>query len=201
MPKSKNKPDNEPEPQDVRTDEEILHASRREPELFGVLVDRYEASFMRKAQSILYSREDAEEAVQDAFTRIYLYADRYTPTEGAQFSSWAYAILTRLCFTRYAKAKKERGRTTELEPEAYERLPDAELFLEELSVKDEVLVALSTLPESFSRVLTFQFLEGKTQEEIAAIEGSTVPAVKTRVFRAKKLFKEAILRSSTYGND
>ena len=35
--------------------------------------------------------------VQDAFTRVYVYADRFHPQEGAQFSSWAYAILIRLC--------------------------------------------------------------------------------------------------------
>ena len=54
----------------------------------------------------------------------------------------------------------------------------------------EVLVALAKLPETAARVLRLQFIEGKTQEEIAAIEGSSVPAVKTRVHRAKKLFKD-----------
>ena len=65
---------------------------RKDPELLGVLIDRYEAAFLRKARSILYSPEEAEEAVQDVFTRIYVYADRYQPQEGASFSSWAYAI-------------------------------------------------------------------------------------------------------------
>jgi RNA polymerase sigma-70 factor (ECF subfamily) len=187
----------EPIGPDTYTDEDILRASHDQPELFGILVDRYEAAFLRKAQSILYSREDAEEVVQDTFTRIYVYANRYNPQEGAQFSSWAYSILTRLCFTRYAKLKKGRERNLQLDPETFERLPDSEVFLEELSSRDEVLVALSTLPESFSRVLKLQFLEGKSQEEIAASEGSSVSAVKTRVHRAKKLFKE----SFTYGKN
>ena len=174
------------------TDVEVLAASRREPELFGLLVDRYEAAFLRKAKSILYSKEDAEEVVQDTFTRIYVYADRYKPQEGASFSSWAYSILTRLAFTRYQKVKKLRGRTLDLEPETYERLPDESAFLEDLSLRDEVLMAFSRIPESAAKVLRLQFLEGKSQEEIAASEGSTVSAVKTRVHRAKKLFKEAM---------
>jgi RNA polymerase sigma-70 factor (ECF subfamily) len=178
------------------SDGEVLEASRKIPEAFGLLVDRHEAAFLRRAEHILRSREDAQEVVQDTFTRIYLYADKYQAQEGAQFTSWAYTILTRLCFTRYQKLKKERGRMLDMEPETFERLPDTEEFLHDLSIKNEVLGALSKLPESFSRVLTLQFLEGKTQEEIAAMEDLSVPAVKTRVFRAKKLLKKELARTS-----
>lgn len=171
------------------SDEEVLRMSRSHPALFAELLVRYEAPFLRKAESILHSREDSEEVVQDAFTRIYLYADRYQSQEGAQFSSWAYSILVRLCFTRYQKLKRDRGRMVQIDPEAYERLPDTEIFLEKLSIRNEVIGALSKLPESFSRVLRLQFLEGRTQEEIADLEGSTVPAIKTRVHRAKKLLR------------
>lgn len=179
------------------SDEEVLAASRNMPDAFAILLSRYEDAFLRRAQHILYSKEDAEEVVQDTFTRIYLYADRYAAQEGAQFSSWAYTILTRLCFTRYQKLKKERGRRTPMEPEAFERLPDAQSFLHELSIKHEVLNALSRVPESAARLLRLQFLEGKTQEEIAQLEQSTVPAVKTRVFRAKKLLKQALTEPET----
>ncbi|MDE1945441.1 MAG: RNA polymerase subunit sigma-24, partial [Patescibacteria group bacterium] len=53
----------------------------------------------------------------------------------------------------------------------------------------EVLAALAKLPEAAARLLRLQFIEGKSQEEIAASERLSVPAVKTRVHRAKKLFK------------
>lgn len=173
------------------TDEEVLRLAKSEPDAFEVLVTRYEEAFIRKAKAILYTKEDAEEVVQDTFTRIYIYADRFSPQEGASFSSWGYAILIRLCYTRYGKMKKVRERTQDLEPEAYERLPDRDNFLEDLSVRSEVLAALSKLPETAARILRLQFIEGKTQDEIATIEGSSIPAVKTRVHRAKKLFKQA----------
>lgn len=179
------------------SDEEVLRRSRKEPALFEALVVRYEEAFLRKARSILYSKEDAEEVVQDTFTRIYIYADRYQPQEGAQFSSWAYAILTRLAFTRYQKLSKLRKTSAPLEMETYERLPDESDFRDELVVKDEVLVALAKLPEAAARVLKLQFLEGKTQEEIAETEGASISAVKTRVHRAKKLFKEALDSTTT----
>ena len=53
------------------------------------------------------------------------------------------------------------------------------------------------MPESAARILRLQFLEGKSQEEIAVSEGSTISAIKTRVHRAKKLFKEAMLYDGT----
>lgn len=174
------------------TDEEVLMRSQGEPDLFAVLVDRYEDAFLRKAKSILFVPEDAEEVVQDCFTRIYLYANRYKPEVGASFSSWAYAILIRLSFTRYQKLKKRRGATVTLDPELYEKVADSENFLEDLSIRSEVLGALSRIPEAASRILRLQFIEGKTQEEIAASENVSIPAVKTRVHRAKKQFKDAL---------
>jgi RNA polymerase sigma-70 factor, ECF subfamily len=172
-------------------DAEILARSRKNPDLFGILVDRYEDAFLRKAKSILYTQEDAEEVVQDCFTRIYLYADKFKPQEGASFSSWAYSILIRLSFTRYQKLKKRRGVTQELDPELYEKAADTEEFLEDLSIRSEVLGALSRIPEAAARILRLQFIEGKTQEEIAESENLSIAAVKTRVHRAKKDFKKA----------
>ena len=173
-------------------DAEVLARSRREPELFAILVRRYEAPLLRRARKILYSPEDAEEVVQDAFTKAYLYADSYKAQEGATFSSWIYTILNRVAYTKYRSKVKERTARAELEPEHYERLPDERAeFLEDLSIRNEVLAALAELPETAARLLRLQFIEGKSQEEIAAIEDLSVPAVKTRVHRAKKLFKKA----------
>lgn len=173
-------------------DAEVLARSRKEPELFALLVRRYEAALLRRARRILSSPEDAEEVVQDAFTKMYLYADKYHSQEGATFSSWAYTILNRVAYTKYKAKSIERGRRAELEPEHYESLPDMRAeFLEDLSVRDEVLAALAKLPETAAKILRLQFIDGKSQEEIAQSEQLSIPAVKTRVHRAKKLFKQA----------
>ncbi len=143
----------DPETVSTLSDEELLVRSKHHPELFAILLERYEAAFLRKARSIVRIPEDAEEVVQDTFTRIYLYADKYEKQDGASFSSWGYTILTRLAFTRYQKLKKHRGRTEEVDPEVYERLPEETTFLEGLSVQHEVLIALAKLPEAARRVL------------------------------------------------
>lgn len=173
------------------SDAEVLARSKKEPELFAILIRRYEKPLLRKARSILFSKEDAEDAVQDAFTKMYLYADSYKPQEGASFSSWAYTILSRVAYTKYRTVREEREKRAELTPEHFESLPDAkEVFIEELSLRSEVVAALAKLPEAAARILRLQFIEGKSQEEIAKSEDLSVPAVKTRVHRAKKLFKE-----------
>jgi len=174
------------------SDAEILARSQKEPGLFAVLVRRYEAALMRRARTILKSPEDAEEVVQDAFTKMYLYADKYHEQAGATFSSWAYTILNRVAYTKYKAKSIERGKRTELEPEHYESLPDTRAeFLEDLSIRNEVLAALAKLPETAAKILRLQFIEGKNQEEIAELEKLSIPAVKTRIHRAKKLFKQA----------
>src|SRR3989338_7500866 len=139
-------------------DAEVLARSQKEPDLFAVLVHRYEAALLRRARTILKSSEDAEEAVQDAFTKMYLYADKYHPQEGASFSSWAYTILNRVAYTKYRVKSIERGRRAELEPEHYESLPDARAeFLEDLSIRNEVITALAKLPETAAKILRLQF--------------------------------------------
>ena len=174
------------------SDAEVLARSQREPEIFALIVRRYEAPLLRRAKTILFSPEDAEEAVQDAFTKMYLYADKYQPQEGASFSSWAYTILNRVAYTKYSARRKEGGHRAELEPEHYESLPDVRAeFIEDLSIRSEVLAALAKLPETAAKILRLQFIEGKSQEEIAKSENLSIPAVKTRVHRAKKLFKQA----------
>lgn len=174
------------------SDADLLARSQKEPDLFAILVRRYEAALLRRARKILFSPEDAEEVVQDAFTKMYLYANKYHEQEGASFSSWAYTILNRVAYTKYVARRKESGQRADLEPEHYESLPDARAeFIEDLSIRNEVISALAKLPETASKILRLQFIEGKTQEEIAKSEQLSVPAVKTRVHRAKKLFKQA----------
>lgn len=173
------------------SDAEVLTRAQKDPDLFAILVRRYEAALLRRARTVLKSPEDAEEAVQDAFTKMYLYADKYQPQEGASFSSWMYTILNRVAYTKYKAKSIERGKRAELEPEHYESLPDARAeFLEDLSVRNEVITALAKLPETAAKILRLQFIEGKSQEEIAQVEKLSVPAVKTRIHRAKKLFKQ-----------
>ncbi|HVV15260.1 MAG TPA: RNA polymerase sigma factor [Candidatus Paceibacterota bacterium] len=181
-----------------QTDEEVLAASVSHPALFAILVRKYEAPFMRKARSIVREETEAEDVVQEAFTKIYLNAAKFKTVEGATFSSWGYRILINTALTHYARQKRERGRTAELDDEIWALIPDKNLKqFEKKEFMDEVASVLSRMPPIFAQALSGFFLEGKSQEEMAQAEGVSVGAIKTRVHRAKKEFKKVFEAIST----
>src|SRR6185369_15633665 len=174
-----------------RSDEELLALSVSHPNLFALLVRKYEDAFLRKALSIVKSQEEAEDVVQEAFTKIYINAARFKKQEGAQFSSWGYRILINTALTHYAKKKKEWGREAQLDEEIWALVPDRNLKqFEKKELADLVASVLTRMPAPMARALSSFFIEGKTQEEIAAAEGLSVGAVKTRVHRAKAQFRK-----------
>jgi RNA polymerase sigma-70 factor (ECF subfamily) len=173
------------------SDEELLAASAMHPSLFAHLVRKYEDAFLRKALGIVRSSEEAEDIVQEAFTKIYLNAAKFHKQDGASFSSWGYRILINTALTHYAKRKREGSIRADLEPEIMELFPDKSLRqFEKTEAMDEVASILSRMPVPFARALNLFFIEGKTQEEMAAVEGVSLGAIKTRVHRAKKEFKK-----------
>lgn len=172
-------------------DEELLLLSLSDPKYFEPIVERYQDAFLRKAQSIIPVREDAEDIVQETFAKIYLHGGRFQKVEGASFKSWGYKILVNTALTRYKKRKREVGTREPLDPEMYEKLPDtSERAYERHEVSDYVVYLLSGLPEQLSRPLKLHFLEGKSQKEIGEELGLSTGAVKTRIHRAKQEMKK-----------
>lgn len=174
------------------SDEEVLSRSLKHPALFAVLVDRYQEAFLRKAEHIVRSPEDAEDIVQETFTKIYFNGRRFKPVEGASFKSWAYKILMNTTFSRYQKLKKKGAVQAELDPELYETLPDPADYSHEETMRDYVASFLSRMPEQLARPLSLHFVEEYSQKEIAKMEGTTVSAVKTKIYRAKKEFRKLL---------
>lgn len=174
-----------------KSDEEILALSVSHPSLFALLVRKYEEPFLRKAMGIVREREEAEDVVQEAFTKIYLNAKKFKVVEGAQFSSWAYRIVINTALTHYQKRKRRGNAEFGLDEEIWALIPDKNLRqFEKKELMDEVASVLSRMPAPMARALSLFFIEGKTQEEIAETEGLSVGAVKTRVHRAKAEFKK-----------
>lgn len=172
------------------TDEEILYRSRSEPWLFSILLDRYQDAFLRKAQSILHSALDSEEVVQDAFTKIYLNIDRFEVREGAKFSSWAYTILINTALTRYMKRKRQGERVMALDPEYEQHVGDQIEHSSRKEEEDEIARVLEKIPGHFAIVLRYHYLERWSHKDIAVTLGTSVAAVKTRIHRAKSIFKK-----------
>jgi RNA polymerase sigma-70 factor (ECF subfamily) len=173
-----------------RSDEELLALSVSHPFLFALLVRKYEDAFLRKAVSIIKDPHEAEDIVQEAFTKIYINAAKFKKQEGAQFSSWGYRIVVNTALTHYAKKKKEWQREAQLDEEIWALIPDKNLKqFEKKELADLVASVLTRMPAPMAKALSSFFIDGKTQEEIAQAEGLSVGAVKTRVHRAKAEFR------------
>jgi RNA polymerase sigma-70 factor, ECF subfamily len=174
------------------SDETILARAQAEPWLFAILLERYEAAFLRKAKSIVFSELDAEEIVQDAFTKIYINAQKFEVREGAKFSSWAYTILINTALTRYAKNVKQGKRTVILDPEIMETFGEMKNHGAFELDKDLIERVLEIMPGHFAQVLRLHYLERWSHKDIADETGETVGAVKSRIHRAKAEFRETM---------
>jgi len=171
------------------SDEEVLKKSTGQPWLFSILLDRYEKPFTRKVMGILRDRCDAEEVVQDAFTKIYVHADSFTPQEGAKFSSWAYRILMNTAFTRYQKLIKQGQRFSNIDPEFEQLIGEKKEHSGFDEKRDGVERVLVRLPEHFSYVLRLHYLERWSHEDISKTTNENVGTIKARIHRAKEAFR------------
>lgn len=173
-------------------DEEVLFASLEKPALFKVIIDRYEKAFLRKAKSIVYQNEEAEDVVQDTFTKIYFNAEKFKKRPGIEFKSWAYRILVNTAINKYHWLKKRRH-VEFLDPLMYnETLESNENFVMAADAKMTVEGAISRLPTQAQKLLTSYYIEDKSYKDIAQEEEMTAAALKMKLFRAKRLFKKAL---------
>lgn len=175
-------------------DEEILAASIKSPSLFAILVDKYQAPFLRTANKIVNHKEESEDIVQEAFTKIYSNADRFKKREGASFKSWAYKILLNTSFVHYKKIKRLRESIQYVDPSFYDYIPDNNSGNIELNIEMKITVAkiMQKLPKHFQKALRMYYLEDKSQKDIAAEENVSVATIKMRLFRAKKVLKKIL---------
>jgi RNA polymerase sigma-70 factor (ECF subfamily) len=181
-----------------KSDEDVLAMSFKYPHLFELLVERYEAAFLRKAKNIVKNEEIARDIVQDTFVKIYLYGKKFRPIEGAKFSSWAYKVLMNVCFNWYKKIKREHQFFSVLDEDMEAVLPhdDSNDRAQKLD-RDYLKSMFARLPETFARVLRLYVIDNKDYKEIAEVEGVTEGAIKTRMHRARDEMRK-ISKDITY---
>ena len=193
---SARKKDKKIEPQKQITelaDDELLKLSLEDPSYFGHLIARYQEAFMRAAVSITRSREEAEDILQEAFTKIYLNGSRFKKEPGASFKSWAYKIVINTSFMHYQKLKKTTGNVSYLDPVLYDdEAVTGEImdFASLVDHKEIVGATIAKMPEHLGRLLRMYYIEDKSYKDIASAEKISTTTLKMRLFRAKKLFKK-----------
>lgn len=178
-------------------DEIILKKSVANPALFSLLIDKYQLPFLRKAQGIVHSQEEAEDIVQETFTKIYLNAKKFKKQPGIEFKSWAWRILVNTSLTHYRKLKKTFGDVGYLD-EILARGEDAEaLFAMENTIdRDEniagVRAAIDKMPSEAAELLRAHYVNDRPYVEIAKKHKISIGALKMKLFRARKVLKDVI---------
>ena len=162
------------------TDEELVRRARAgEQESFTMLVDRYYPRCLRFGLRMLGERADAEEAVQDAFLRAYRSLERYE--ERDRFGSWMFQILANQCRTLGAK-RKRRERTFV----PYDVVTDFATPPGDVLAAAELQRALMQLGPDHREALLLKYVDDQSYEDMAAVTGVGVSALKMRVKRARE---------------
>jgi RNA polymerase sigma-70 factor (ECF subfamily) len=165
---------------------------------FADLVERHKDKAMTLAMRMLRNREEAEEAVQDAFVRAFNALGQFE--KRSTFSTWLYRILFNVCSTILSK----RGETAKSissdknEDEGKDEIPDfseiPDSIVEGEEFRRQVIEALNELPPLYSGIATMFYLDDLSYEEIVTITGSPLGTVKARLFRARAMLRDGIVR-------
>ena len=148
-------------------------------EAYSRLVDRHYHRCARIAVRILGNREDAEEAIQDAFLRAFRALEHYEDRE--RFSAWLARILVNQCRTLLARARRREAVFLDVDLLALDPAIDGEPPEGEWP---ELERALATLPGEQREALVLKYADDLTYQEMSRITGAGESALKMRVQRA-----------------
>ena len=147
---------------------------------YSALVTRYKGQYARFAARMLGNREDAEEALQDAFVRAYRSLAKCD--DPAKFGSWLFRILANRC--RTAGSRRGRRERTFVRDEIA-LLDAAEDHPEEREAwREEIQRALMQLDDDQREAFLLKHVEEMGYEEMSDLTGVGVSALKMRVKRA-----------------
>jgi RNA polymerase sigma-70 factor (ECF subfamily) len=159
-------------------------------------VDQLYSAAMRMARN----PSDAEDLVQEAYTKAYSAFHQYKP--GTNLKAWLYRILTNTYINLYRKRQREplRANTDTVEDwqmtesaehsrtglrsaeaEALDHLPDS-----------DVKNALQAIPEEFRLAVYFTDVEGYAYKEVAEILGIPIGTVMSRLHRGRKQLRDLL---------
>jgi len=174
-----------------REQEALRRVIAGETAAFREIVERYGERVLRFCRSRLGSEEDARDAAQEVFLRAY--GSLRSFRLGESFAAWLFAIAANRARTRGHREALERRRTEAagIEAAAAPRADpetEAERRLESESLRDTV----RTLPVSLRRPVELYYYAELSVGETAAVLGIGEEAVKSRLFRARKILRQSL---------
>ena len=155
---------------------------------YALLVARYRGRLGRYALHMLGSREDAEEALQDAFVRAYRSLARCDDPE--KFGAWIFSILLNRC--RTSGARGSRRRRTFVTDDVALLGASEEHPAERDAWREEISLAIQRLRPDQREAFLMKYVEELSYEEMSQMTGVGVSALKMRVLRACDRLRELL---------
>lgn len=182
----------------------ILKAKRGDEQAFTMLLRKYEQLIFSFAYKVCRDREKAEETLQDTFVNVYRKLRQFDGK--SKFSTWLYSIVLNNCKMKHRKTKLERAsRSIEreqsstdahsVETKAFDIQSTAETPLESVmndELQERLDDAILKLPLDYRIVFILRDIEGLSNEQTAKVMKITVPAVKSRLRRARLFLREQL---------
>jgi len=180
----------------------VQRAKRGETEAYSELVRKYENKVFRLAKNITQNDEDAEDVLQDAFVKAYEHLDDFH--EQSKFYTWLVRIAVNEALMRLRKRKTDRTvpldepvdtgeETVVREIAVWDDNPEEKYGTTEIRrILDE---AIQSLKPAFRTVFQLRDIEELSTEETAQLLGLSIPAVKSRLLRARLQLREKLTRA------
>jgi RNA polymerase sigma-70 factor, ECF subfamily len=192
-----------PVPSQAGVDETTLVAQSRTGDTvaFGELVRRYEAKIFRLAQHVTQNREDAEDVLQETFMKAYEHLDQFQGN--SKFYTWIVRIAVNQALMKLRRRKTDKSvsldetidtgeDTIVREIAAWDEDPEQRFSREELGgILD---TAVDSLEPPYRSVFVLRDIEELSTEETADALGLSIPAVKSRLLRARLQLREKLTR-------
>lgn len=167
---------------------------------FGRLIEAYQGPVYNLAYRMLGNRGEAEEAAQEAFIRAYTRLDTYDPDR--KFSTWMLSITSNYCVDLL---RKRRALLLSLD----HPLPPHPALMSDRSDNPEIQAAdsereamvqalLEHLPEDYRQAVVLRYWYDLSYEEIAGIMETSVSAIKSRLFRARRQLAEVSMEEGMF---
>src|SRR4030088_3605804 len=168
---------------------------------FEELVKRYDRNVFRIAQHITQNREDAEDVVQDAFLKAYNNLKQFQGQ--SKFYTWLVRSAVNEALMKLRRRRPERTvsldedvKTEEdsLPREIADWSPNPEQLYNQSELREMLSKTIQGLPPGFRTVFVLRDVEGLSPGEAGAALELSVPAVKSRLLRARLQLRERLGR-------
>jgi RNA polymerase sigma-70 factor, ECF subfamily len=186
----------------VQDDEPVLVAAARGGDVsaFEKLVDRYERKIFRLTQNITQNREDAEDAMQESFLKAYQHLPDFE--EKSRFYTWLVRIAVNQALMKLRKRRpgivsldEEISAGEETVPrEVQDWGPSPEQRYAQTELREILGKAVADLDPPSRIVFQLRDIEELSTEETAEALSLSVPAVKSRLLRARLRLRENLNR-------